>query len=72
MRGRAEHACGLDFAALRAEGPVLVVTTFGHDAPYARLAVSTSELEADAAWLRQATAKSLEKKLSQELSTLPA
>ncbi|WP_258054605.1 hypothetical protein [Streptomyces sp. Ru71] len=55
--GELEHKRGRDFAALRAEGPVLVVTTSGRDAPYARLAVSTFDPESDAALLRQANAK---------------
>ncbi|MER6031108.1 hypothetical protein [Streptomyces sp. NPDC001851] len=62
--GELEHTRGRDFAALHARGPVLVVTTFGRDAPYARLAVSTSSPEADAAWLRQTTAEIARKKLS--------
>lgn len=35
--GELEHPRGRDFAALRAQSPVLVVTTFSHDAPYSRL-----------------------------------
>ncbi|MGA5895202.1 hypothetical protein [Streptomyces venetus] len=60
--GEVEHARGRAFVALRTRGPVLVVTTFGRDAPYTRLAMSTSDPEGDAAWLRQVTAP---KKLSQ-------
>lgn len=67
--GELEHSRGRDFAALSARGPVLVVTTFGHDAPYARLAVSTPDPEADAGWLRQTTANKCRKKLSPHLST---
>lgn len=67
--GELEHGRGRDFAALCADGPVLVVAAFGRDAPYARLAVSTSDPEADAAWLRQTTAKNSRRKLSQWLST---
>ncbi|MEU6591424.1 hypothetical protein ABZ923_19745 [Streptomyces sp. NPDC046881] len=59
--GELEHRRGRDFAALSARGPVLAVTTFGHDAPYTRLAVSTRSPEADAAWLRQIIAQNGEK-----------
>ncbi|CAL9673063.1 hypothetical protein SUDANB105_07661 [Streptomyces sp. enrichment culture] len=68
--GELEHARGRDFAALRARGPVLVVTTFGRDA-YIRLAVSTPDPAADVAWPRQVVAQNSSKNLSRQLSTFP-
>ncbi|MFI2765084.1 hypothetical protein ACH5A3_40680 [Streptomyces echinatus] len=62
--GELEQTRGRAFSALHARGPVLVVTTFGHDAPYTRLAVSTSDPEGDAARLRQLTAPGPRRKLS--------
>ncbi|MET8244126.1 hypothetical protein ABZV31_06625 [Streptomyces sp. NPDC005202] len=55
--GELEHARGRDVVALRAKGPVLVVSTFGRDAPYARLALSTDDAEAAAAWLHRIAAE---------------
>ncbi|WP_309059790.1 hypothetical protein [Streptomyces sp.] len=52
--GELEHVRGRDFVALRAGGPVLVVTAFGGDAPFTRLALSTDDPGAAAAWLRRA------------------
>ncbi|KOU05338.1 hypothetical protein ADK86_07390 [Streptomyces sp. NRRL F-5755] len=49
--GELEHVHGRDFVALRTQGPVLVGSAPGPDAPYARLAVSTPDPEGDAAWL---------------------
>ncbi|MHC3469508.1 hypothetical protein ACYF6T_12405 [Streptomyces sp. 7R007] len=59
--GELEGGRSRDFVAVRAQGPVLVVSAFGPDAPYGRLAVSTDEPERTAAWLRQLTAKTAEK-----------
>ncbi|MER5996822.1 hypothetical protein [Streptomyces viridosporus] len=70
--GELEHTRGRGFAALHTDGSVLVVTTFGHHAPYAHLAVSTSDPEADAAWLRQATAKNARKKVESAVVNFPA
>jgi hypothetical protein len=56
--GELEHACGRDFVALRAQGPVLVISTpIGRDALYARLALSADDPDAAAAWLREVAAK---------------
>lgn len=55
VRGRLEHDRGRDCVALRAQGPVLVISTLGRGAPYARLALSTDDPEAATAWLRQAS-----------------
>ncbi|MFF4401953.1 hypothetical protein [Streptomyces sp. NPDC001480] len=62
--GELQHTRGRDFAVLHAGGLVLVVTTFGHDAPYTLLAVSTADPEGDAAWLRKTTATNRPRKLS--------
>jgi len=62
--GELEHARGRGLRRPERPGPVLVVTTFGHDAPYARLASSTSDPEADGARLRPATVSNAPKKLS--------
>jgi hypothetical protein len=59
--GEVEHHGGRGFIAVRARGPALVVSTFGRDAPYARLALSTGTPEADAVWLRHAVARTSEK-----------
>ncbi|MEV6960218.1 hypothetical protein AB0M97_13650 [Streptomyces sp. NPDC051207] len=59
--GEIEHAHGRHFVAVRAQGPVLVVSTFGRDAPYARLALSTADPEGDAARLRTVAAQGVDK-----------
>ncbi|MEV6180515.1 hypothetical protein [Streptomyces sp. NPDC052015] len=68
--GELEHARGRDFVALRAQGPVLVISTsVGRDALYARLALSADDPDAAAAWLREVAAKSADDRLSLGLST---
>ncbi|GAA2196081.1 hypothetical protein [Streptomyces bangladeshensis] len=54
--GEIEHARGRDFVAVHTRGPVLVVSTFGRDAPYTRLVLSTADPEAEAIRLPRLTA----------------
>ncbi|WP_210947950.1 hypothetical protein [Streptomyces sp. MK37H] len=70
--GELEHARGRDFVALRTQGPVLVISTFGRDAPYARLALSTDDHEAAASRLRQAAAESAPQKIESQVVNFPA
>ncbi|MEU3342842.1 hypothetical protein [Streptomyces sp. NPDC006668] len=62
--GELQHVRGRGFAALDARGPVLVVTTVGHEAPYTRLALSTADPEGDATWLRGTAVTKPRRKLS--------